>query len=193
MDDTSHTPRPAHAAASPVAGAELVASAQAVEATYGRLAAELQPVISAESCVLLGIMVGGIFPLVRLAALLEGDYEIDSCHATRYRGGLRGEELIWLARPRAEMAGRTVVVIDDIFDEGLTLGAVIEHCRRSGAGKVISAVLVSKRRDRRGVDWAPDHVGLHVDNRYVFGCGMDYRGRWRHLPALYALPEGFSD
>ncbi|MFQ5634823.1 MAG: hypothetical protein ACE5G3_05790 [Gammaproteobacteria bacterium] len=49
-------------------------------------------------------------------------------------------------------------------------------------------MLVRKRHDRVVAGTLPDHVGLQVDDRYVFGCGMDYRHRWRHLPAIYALP-----
>ena len=50
-------------------------------------------------------------------------------------------------------------------------------------------MLVRKRHDRVATALRPDHVGLEVDDRYVFGCGMDYRHRWRHLPDIRALSD----
>jgi len=167
--------------------AELVASEADVRQAYQRLAAELQPSIDADDCVLLGVMMGGLIPMARLAALLSGDYAMDYCHVSRYRGASHGGELEWLQPPHPGLGGRTVLLIDDIFDEGITLDYVVRACRDLGAARVISTVLVRKRHDRVAVATAPDFVGLEVADRYVFGCGMDYRNRWRHLPAIYAL------
>ncbi len=72
--------------------AVVVATAADVEAVYGRLAAALQAVIDTEDCILLGVMVGGMLPMARLASLLHGDYRLDYCQVSRYRGGeSRGE------------------------------------------------------------------------------------------------------
>ena len=94
----------------------------------------------------------------------------------------------WLEQPHADIAGRTIIVIDDIFDEGTTLRAVAEHCRQGGAAQVFTAVMLVKDRQRNPDIPLPDYVtGLTVPDRYVFGCGMDLYGRWRHLTAVYAL------
>ena len=165
----------------------VVATEVDVQRAYERLAAELQPAIQGQDCVLLGVMLGGLIPMARLAGMLGGDYVMDYCQVSRYRGATRGGDLQWLQAPRANLAGRTVLLIDDIFDEGITLDYVVRACRDLGAARVISTVLVRKRHDRVAVDGLPDLVGLEVEDRYVFGCGMDYRNRWRHLPAIYAL------
>jgi len=167
--------------------AVLVASETDVRRAYERLAAELQLSIDANDCVLLGVMMGGLIPMARLAALLGGDYALDYCQVSRYRGATRGGELEWLQPPHMPLDGRTVLLVDDIFDEGITLDYVVGACRERGAERVISTVLVRKRHDRVAVATVPDLVGLEVEDRYVFGCGMDYRHRWRHLPEIYAL------
>ena len=111
-------------------------------------------------------------------------------HATRYRGDVRGQELEWIARPRTPLEGRTVLVLDDILDEGVTLAAILEDCRAQGARAVHSAVLVDKRIGRPRTLERADFTGLSVPDRYVFGFGMDYRGYLRNLPAIYAVAEG---
>ena len=171
-----------------LADADEILSRGEIDAGFDSLAAHLQPIIEAADCVLLGILNGGMFPLVHLAERLHGDFLIDYCHATRYAGGTEGRVLTWLEQPHADIAGRTIIVIDDIFDEGTTLRAVAEHCRQGGAAQVFTAVMLVKDRQRNPDIPLPDYVtGLTVPDRYVFGCGMDLYGRWRHLTAVYAL------
>jgi hypoxanthine phosphoribosyltransferase len=167
--------------------AEVVATEAEVRAAYERIAAALQPEIFAHDCVMLGIMLGGLIPMARLSARLSGDYEMDYCQVSRYRGATRGGDLEWLQAPRTALDGKTVLLVDDIYDEGITLEYVVNACRELGVARIISIVLVRKRHTRVVGTTLPDHVGLEVDDRYVFGCGMDYRHRWRHLPAIYAL------
>jgi len=79
--------------------------------------------------------------------------------------------------------------VDDIFDEGTTLKAIVEELRIAGARQVLSAVLVNKVHDRKVAGFQVDFVGLEVADRYVFGCGMDYKEYLRNLPGIHALPE----
>jgi hypoxanthine phosphoribosyltransferase len=171
-----------------VAGARLVATTAQVEAAYQRLAASIQPAVAAGDCVLLGVLLGGAVPLVRIAGLLEGDFLIDVCRVSRYGDATRGGEPQWISPPRMPMRGQHVIVVDDILDEGVTLDFIAGHCRELGAHKLSVAVLVRKRHDRSAAKIVPHHVGLEVEDEYVFGCGMDYQGRWRHLDAIWGLP-----
>ena len=167
--------------------AVVVATESEVQCAYDRMAGELQPIVFTDDCVLLGVLMGGLIPLARLSSLLTGDYSMDYCQVARYRGGTRGGDLEWLQPPRTDLEGRTALLVDDIFDEGVTLDYVARECGALGARRVITTVLVRKRHDRVRTELRPNIVGLEVDDRYVFGCGMDYRHRWRHLPSIYAL------
>jgi len=169
-------------------GAELLVSPEEVTDALDRLAAELQAHIDREPCVLLGVMIGGLLPMAWLASRLHGDFQLDYCHVTRYRGGQRGGQPVWLRPPSLEQRDRHVIVVDDIFDEGVTLEYVREQCRAAGAGRVSAVALVEKRHGR-AVARPPELVGLPVPDRYVFGCGMDLEHRWRHLRGIYALGE----
>ncbi len=169
---------------------EVVSEAE-VRRGFDALAAKLQPVVSAEDCVLLGILNGGLYPLMQLMQRLCGDYRVDYCHASRYGDSTTGGALHWLREPPDAVKGRTVLLIDDIYDEGRTLMAAAAACYARGAAKVLTVVEVIKENPRRAGDNSPDYsTGITVPDVYVVGCGMDMDGRWRHLPAIYALrPE----
>ena len=127
--------------------------------------------------------------MARLAPLLHGDIELDYCQVSRYRGTEQGGALDLIRSPTTGLEGRTVLLVDDIFDEGLTLDFVAGRCRALGAREVVTTVLVRKTHDRVATGFRPDYIGLEVEDRYVFGCGMDYRHHWRHLPEIWALNE----
>ena len=168
-------------------GAELVWSEADVDAAYARLARDISNVLSASTPLIIPVMMGGMVPASRIVSQLEFPVEIDYVHATRYRGDVRGRTLEWIAHPSSDFKGRSVLVVDDILDEGVTLAAIIAHCRELGAHEIYCAVLVDKQIGRSRVVARADFTGLEVDDRYVFGCGMDYRGYFRNLPAIYAL------
>ena len=169
--------------------ADLVWSAADVDAAYTKLAREISGVLRASSPLIIPVMMGGMVPASRIVSQLEFPVEIDYVHATRYRGDVRGRTLEWIAHPSSDFKGRSVLVVDDVLDEGITLAAIIGHCRELGAREIYCAVLVDKRIERPRAFARADFTGLEVDDRYVFGCGMDYRGYFRNLPAIYALNQ----
>ena len=158
-----------------------------VDAAYAKLAREISNSLGHSTPLIIPVMMGGMVPASRIVSQLDFPIEIDYAHATRYRGDVRGRTLEWIAHPSSDFKGRNVLVVDDILDEGITLAAIIAHCRELGAREVHCAVLVDKQIGRPRVLARADFTGLEVDDRYVFGCGMDYRGYFRNLPAIYAL------
>lgn len=168
--------------------AELVHAATAVDAALDSMAQRIAALLSNAEPLLLCVLTGGIVPCGRLLPRLSFPLDLDYVHATRYQGGIAGHALEWRAWPATPLKERTVLLVDDIFDEGVTLAGIAQRCRVEGAHQVFSAVLALKRHDRNRTGMRPDVVGLEVPDRYVFGCGMDYRGYLRNLPAIYAAP-----
>lgn len=162
-----------------------------VEAALDQMAREINYKLAETNPIFLCLVVGGIIPLGNLLPRLDFPLEVDYVHVTRYRSTIRAGELEWKSKPTRSMNNRTVVVVDDILDGGLTLSSIIEFCRQQGAGKVYSAVLVDKKhvREPGGLEQA-DFTGLTVDDRYVFGYGMDYKEYLRNAPGIFAVaPE----
>jgi len=161
----------------------------AIEQALDRMAAQVRTALAGRDAVALVVMNGGFIPAAGLLLRLDYPLRIDYLHASRYRERTRGGELDWKRHHDVPLAGRDVLVIDDILDEGYTLAAIVEQCRREGARRVWSLVLAEKLHDR-GLDFAADFVGVTVPDRYVFGYGMDYKGYLRNAPGIYAVAEG---
>lgn len=170
-----------------LAESEVVWTEDEVTAALDRMAAEIRAALGGTNPVVLCVMLGGLIPTARLLGRFEFPLHLDYVHATRYRGETRGSDLHWRARPATPLAGRDVLVIDDILDEGITLAGVLEYCRGEGAKSVRSAVLVDKQHGREKALPRADFTGLEVDDRYVFGCGMDYRDCFRNLRSINAV------
>jgi hypoxanthine phosphoribosyltransferase len=134
-------------------------------------------------------MHGGVFTAVELSRRIGFPHEFDYVHVTRYAGGTKGGRVEWRVPPSERLAGRTVLVVDDVLDRGHTLRALSAELRRIGVAEQRTAVLVVKRVARARNRPTIDYAGIEVEDVYVFGCGMDYLGYWRGLPALYALSD----
>ncbi len=132
------------------------------------------------------VMNGGLIVTGCLLSRLDFPLEQDYMHATRYRGETQGGDLNWVVEPQYSLKDRHVVVVDDILDEGYTLAAIVEYCQKSGAADVETAVLVEKIHSRKqGIK--ADYVGLEIEDRYLFGYGMDYKGYLRNAPGIFAI------
>ena len=110
-------------------------------------------------------------------------------HASRYRNNEGTNDLEWKFKPDISLAGEDILLIDDIFDEGITLKAVVDELQKEQPKTIRTCVLLNKIHDRKVQDFNVDFVGLEVADRYVYGCGMDYHGYLRHMPGIYALKE----
>ena len=166
--------------------AELLCPPEQIEAALDRLAVAITARLEGCDPLVLMVMNGAFVTAARLLSRLQFPLRVGYLHATRYRSSTHGGEIDWIACPRPAVAGQTVLVVDDIFDEGDTLKAIVNEVRQQGAAAVYSAVLVNKRHARKVSGLTVDFVGLEVPDRYVFGCGMDYKEYWRQLPAIYA-------
>ena len=166
--------------------ADLVCSEQEVGRAVERVAAEVAARLADANPLVLSVMGGAVVFTGRLLPLLYFPLELDYLHVTRYDGKTRGSQVRWQAGPRTDIRGRTLLVVDDILDEGETLAAVREKLLAGGAAAFFSAVFADKDIGRAKPIRA-DFVGVRVPDRYVFGFGMDVNEYWRNLPAIYAL------
>ena len=169
-----------------LADSELILSEDQVGRAIEALALDITREMSGSSPLVLCVMTGGLYLAGALLPRLSFPLTLDYVHATRYRGRVQGEEVVWLAEAHTQVVGRHVLLVDDILDEGHTLAAIRERLMSQGALGVRVAVLVEKVLPR-AKPIVVDFVGLQVPDRYVFGCGMDVYGWWRNLPGVWAL------
>jgi hypoxanthine phosphoribosyltransferase len=169
-----------------LAEAELVCPESTLTAVIERLATEISAVVAGEYPLVLTVMSGAVVFAGQLLPKLAFPLECDYLHATRYGKATIGSQLDWIVEPHTPVKGRTVLVLDDILDEGITLSAIKEKLLEKGAKSCLLAVLADKDIGH-AKPVAADFMGVRLPNRFVFGYGMDAKGAWRNLPAIYAV------
>lgn len=169
--------------------AEIIRTEQDVQQALQQLAAAINasPLAQRQPLVL-SVMGGAVVFTGQLLPLLNFPLEFDYVHVSRYADSRQGGALRWKVEPGESVQGRSVLLLDDILDEGHTLAALSARVLELGATEVQSAVFADKQHGRPK-PIAADYVGMHLPDRFVFGYGMDLHGLWRNLPAIYMLKE----
>jgi hypoxanthine phosphoribosyltransferase len=167
--------------------ADLIHDHATLSAATLRIGNEIDQLLGGGSAVFITVMQGALIFAGQLATAIKAPLMFDYVHATRYRGATSGGDLHWIKRPATSLAGQTVLLVDDILDEGHTLKAIRQFCLEQGAARVLLVVLCEKRHSRGVADMRADFVGVEVPDRYVFGYGMDFHEQGRNLAAIYAV------
>ncbi len=168
--------------------ADCLVDAATVESALERMAKDISARLGASNPIVYVVMNGGLILAGRILPRLPFPLEVAYLHATRYGHELQGARLDWRVRPMQDLRKRTVLVLDDILDEGHTLAAIIEYLKGEGAEEVLCAVLAHKVHARKAYPgMRADFTGVEVADRFLFGCGMDYKGYWRNAPGIYAV------
>lgn len=170
--------------ATEIFSAETVTSAVAdvadkLNARFGQSDDETFPLV-------LGVMGGAVVFVGQVLPQLRFPLEFDYIHVSRYGDDDQGGKVVWKVIPRANVAGRTIIVLDDILDEGETLAHVKQRLLDMGAAEVIIAVFADKDI-KRSKPIKADIIGLTIPDQFVVGFGMDVYGYWRNLPGLWAI------
>lgn len=168
--------------------ADCLYSMTEIDTALERIAEELTADYADANPLLLCVMNGSVVTTGHLLPKLSFPLEIDYIHASRYGDKTVGGELTWHHVPLTSLENRAVLLIEDIFDEGITLHNLRRYCEKAGASSVRCVALIEKLHKNK-VGTSPEFVGLTVPNRYVFGFGMDYQGYWRNAPGIYAVKE----
>src|SRR5688572_8764035 len=165
-----------------------IASAAEVQAALDRMAGEITARLAGSRPLVVTVMNGGLVFAGQLLPRLAFALEVSYVHVRRYGRETRGGELVWIPGPHESVAGRCVLLLDDILDEGATLLAIRARLFELGASEVLLAAFAVKERGKPAVVGA-DFAGIRVPDRFVFGFGMDVGGSWRNLPSVRALAE----
>ena len=171
-----------------MADADCLVNEQQVNDAINNMAQDITGRLQDSNPLLFCVMNGGLILTGQLLTRLKFPLQAEYLHATRYRQETTGGILEWKLRPEADIQGRTVLIVDDILDEGTTLCAIADYCMAHGAKEVLTAVLVDKQHDRKSKPGLrADFTGMNVEDRFLFGYGMDYKGYWRNAPGIYAV------
>ena len=164
---------------------QVLVTAEQIHQSIDRLAAEINRREEGRPLTVIAVMTGSIIFLADLVRKLNMPLRIGVIQARSYAGTQRGS-LAMNSDMLPEVAGRDVLVIDDIFDTGHTLVEVLGLLGDLGPRSIRTAVLVLKQ-GKQLVSLRPDYVGFEIPDVFVVGYGLDYHDAYRNLPYLAAL------
>jgi hypoxanthine phosphoribosyltransferase len=168
---------------------EVLLTEEELAAGVARLSEEVRHVVGRRPLTVVGVLTGSIVLIADLIRRLEGPVTVSMVWTSSYRGtGTTPGPLEMRLDLLPDLTGRDVLLVDDIFDTGRTLAALVEELTRRGAASVRSLVLLRKS-GRSEVAIQPDFIGFDIPDRFVVGYGLDFAGGLRHLPYLAALDE----
>ncbi|HYF50869.1 MAG TPA: phosphoribosyltransferase family protein [Planctomycetota bacterium] len=176
----------------------LLFTAEEIHVRLGRVAREVAKKIDpSERPLAIVVLQGGFIFAADLLRRLPPDFPIDVAflRCQSYGAGTRSSGRVLLLQdidPEVDLRGRTVLLLDDILDTGLTMNFLVTHLKRRGAARVCVCVLLHRRRAPRAPKrlarrLKPDFAAFTIGPEFVVGYGLDHDGKYRHLPMLAAL------
>jgi hypoxanthine phosphoribosyltransferase len=165
----------------------LLFSSEEIARHVERLARKISGDYQGGDVVIVGILKGVFIFLADLVRQLTIPVEIDFVRLASYGSGTTSSGTVRLTHDvELNLAGRDVLIVEDIVDSGITLAFLREHLLTRRPRSLRICALVDKR-ERRSVAVALDYVGLHLDKGFVVGYGLDCKECYRYLPAIYEL------
>jgi hypoxanthine phosphoribosyltransferase len=133
------------------------------------------------------ILNGSVILMADLLRRIPLPLKLDCLSVASYHGGTKSMgELVFRQVSLPDIAGRHILILDDILDSGVTLATIREKLEAAGPLSVRICVLLEKKRARvRVVE--PDYVGFEIADEFVVGYGLDYMERYRNLPCIGVL------
>jgi hypoxanthine phosphoribosyltransferase len=151
------------------------------------MAARIEEAYEGRQLTIVGVLTGSVVLVADLIRHIDQPMRVGVIQASSYRGATttRGDLMI-NSELMLDISGRDVLLVDDIFDTGVTLAQVVEKLHDFKPQSVRSAVLLRKK-GRQEADYEPDFVAFEIPDEFVVGYGLDYEDMYRNLPYLAAL------
>ena len=174
------------------AGCQMLFTGEEIREAVERLSRAIRATYGREELTVVAVLHGGLVFAADLMRRLDMPVRLGVALASSYRGGATEPgDLQVQMHPGLDVAGRHVLLVDDIFDTGRTLQRLRDELHAQGARSVRLATLLDKP-SRRVVPLHADFTGFTIPDLFVVGYGLDWNERYRNLPDIVALPRGGS-
>lgn len=155
-----------------------------VEERIQQLADEISRDYDGKVVHLIGILKGSVFFVCELAKRLKVPVTMDFMSVSSYGSGTKSSGIVKLIKDLDDpIAGRDVIVVEDIIDSGRTLSYLLKYLSNKGAASIKLCTLLDKPQ-RREVEVDVDYQGFQIPDEFVIGFGLDYDQRYRNLPYI---------
>jgi hypoxanthine phosphoribosyltransferase len=160
-----------------------------IQVEVKRMATEISRDLAGKEAVFLVVLKGGFMFAADLLRQLSLPLQVSFIRASSYKGMKNTGKVLVRDKPEEISGHKTVVIVEDILDSGLTLQVLLDLMKEWKVSQVKVATLLFKT-EAYGLDVKPDYTGFHIPNHFVVGYGLDYMGFGRNLPDLYMHQDG---
>jgi hypoxanthine phosphoribosyltransferase len=162
---------------------------QEIQSAIRDMAAELDETCGDETPLMVGVLTGAVTFMADLMRAMRSHVQIDFMAVSSYGDETSSSGVVRILKDlNHNIAGRHVIVVEDIVDSGLTLQYLLDHLRRRDPAR-ISVVALLRKDKQDAIDVQVDRVGFDIPDEFVVGYGLDYAGRYRNLPFIGILHE----
>jgi hypoxanthine phosphoribosyltransferase len=160
-----------------------------IEQRVGELAEQISHDYEGKELLIVGILNGAFVFMADLIRRLDVPCRVDFVRLASYGCGSVSSGDVRITKDlETPIAGRDVLIVEDIVDSGLTLSRLMEILRERQPASLRVCALLDKR-ERRRVPFAADYVGFVIADRFVVGYGLDYDEKFRFLPDVCVLED----
>jgi hypoxanthine phosphoribosyltransferase len=168
---------------------EILLSESQIQERVAELARRIEADYQGRPLTIVAVLTGSLILLADLIRRIHLPLRVALLQASSYKGATTSAGALIINEAFApDVAGRDVLLLDDILDTGHTLGTLVHRMTDRGALSVRTAVLLRKM-GRQEVRLEPDYCGFTIPDRFVVGYGLDYDDDYRHLPYVAVLDE----
>ena len=170
----------------------ILLSEDQIKARIAELGRELTADYAGKNPIFIGVLKGVVMFFADMIRAIPLDCQIDFMAVSSYGGGTQSSGKIRIQKDiSVDLAGRHVVILEDILDSGLTLSHTAAYLKTKGPASLKICTLLDKP-DRRKAEVQADYVGFTIPNLFVVGSGLDFDENYRNLPYVGVLkPEAY--
>jgi hypoxanthine phosphoribosyltransferase len=166
---------------------EVLFTEEQIQVRVAEMAAEIERDYEGKDLVLVGVLRGAVMIMADLARALNKHVEMDWMAVSSYGSGTKSSGVVRILKDLdADIAGRHVLIVDEIIDTGLTLSWLTSNLGSRGPASVEIATLLRKPEALQ-MPVKPRYVGWDIPNEFVVGYGLDYRERYRNMRDIGTL------
>ena len=168
-------------------------SEEEIRAKCKEMGARISQEYKGKNLMLVTVLKGAVVFLADLMRAIDVPAEIDFMVVSSYGSGVKSSGVVKIVKDLdVPLAGKDLLIVEDILDSGLTLSYIKELLASRGPASIKIATLLDKP-SRRKVDLVADYIGFSVPDEFVIGYGLDYDEKYRNLPYIGILkPEVYS-
>jgi hypoxanthine phosphoribosyltransferase len=172
---------------------KLLISREQIAARVAELGNEISRDYAGESIVLVGVLKGAAIFLSDLARSIRVDNTFDFVAVSSYGKEKKSSGAVKLIKDLdAPVEGKHIILVEDILDTGITLN-YLRNLLMQGHPRSLKIATCLDKPERRVEQIEADYTGFKIPNLFVVGYGMDYAERFRNLPDISTMPEGFGE